>query len=589
MVKLSKLVLYIFCAGLIGNATSPWLWAGKVKTLKVPYQYSTIQSAVDAAKEGDTVLVYPGKYMENIIFRGPNITLKSAEGPAVTKISGGNLGLVMYFANRENLNMVVDGFKIVKGYTNDNGGAIYIANQSSPTIKNCIIKSNYAKKGAGICVIENSAPIIENCIIEKNTAKKQGAGIFVFNSSPSIQNNRIDWNTVLKNEKDISDGAGIFCAGDDSNPVITNNTIQNNHAEVWGGGIIITGCHATITDNIVSNNFAVWHGAGITIVHNNHLTQGSTLVQNNDISNNTVQKIGAGVYLENAVNVVVRENTISNNQVVPGGGYADRDAGGIYAYNTSGVIEYNTVSDNTSKYMAAMDITDGCKLTIEHNTITGNVAEQRWIIILTAGDNKFRYNTVTGNHLEDGAEGFGLLGGAVFVFQGNAELASNLIAENDGGLGGFQSTFSAVNNTIVNNNALLGGLSGGMIIYQSTVDTLANNIFSGNEGYHIYEYLSTFTVSYNNFNNNDRGILYKLKSDGSPSYYTSVQSFNALSYADNNFAVSPSFESASYALTEDSKLVDSGNDSVELPTFDVMGNDRISGNTVDIGAYEYQL
>lgn len=52
-------------------------------TLRVPQEYATIQAAVDAAASGDTVLVGPGTYVENVIIHG-SLTLRSSRGAART-------------------------------------------------------------------------------------------------------------------------------------------------------------------------------------------------------------------------------------------------------------------------------------------------------------------------------------------------------------------------------------------------------------------------------------------------------------------------------------------------------------------------
>ena len=53
---------------------------GLSDTLYVPDDYLTIQEAIDAAVNGDTVLVAPGTYAENIDFKGKAITVTSEQG-----------------------------------------------------------------------------------------------------------------------------------------------------------------------------------------------------------------------------------------------------------------------------------------------------------------------------------------------------------------------------------------------------------------------------------------------------------------------------------------------------------------------------
>jgi hypothetical protein len=59
-------------------------------TINVPAQQPTIQDGINAAVNGDTVLVAPGTYTENINFNGKAITVKSSKGAMATIIDGGN-------------------------------------------------------------------------------------------------------------------------------------------------------------------------------------------------------------------------------------------------------------------------------------------------------------------------------------------------------------------------------------------------------------------------------------------------------------------------------------------------------------------
>ena len=55
--------------------------------LRVPDQFPTIQAALDAAASGDTVLVAPGSYAENLNFQGKDVELRSTGGAAVTTLA----------------------------------------------------------------------------------------------------------------------------------------------------------------------------------------------------------------------------------------------------------------------------------------------------------------------------------------------------------------------------------------------------------------------------------------------------------------------------------------------------------------------
>jgi len=58
-------------------------------TIHVPPDQPTIQAGIDVAVGGDTVLVAPGTYVENIDFKGKAITVTSEQGADVTVIDGG--------------------------------------------------------------------------------------------------------------------------------------------------------------------------------------------------------------------------------------------------------------------------------------------------------------------------------------------------------------------------------------------------------------------------------------------------------------------------------------------------------------------
>ena len=103
-----------------------WILAGflvsapaEAAILQVPYDYTTIMGAYQAASNGDTILVADGIYSgpgnRNLNFAGKLFTLKSENGPANCTINGGPFEYgfpVLRFNNCETPAAVVDGFTI---------------------------------------------------------------------------------------------------------------------------------------------------------------------------------------------------------------------------------------------------------------------------------------------------------------------------------------------------------------------------------------------------------------------------------------------------------------------------------------------
>ena len=229
--------------------------------LLVPDAFPTIQSAIDGAMPGDTVLVADGVYRgdgnRDLTFNGKAITVKSMHGPAACTIQCDGTPedpfRGIWFNSGETETSVLEGFTITGGATlpgaiNDifNGGGILITG-ASPTIRNCTVTGNRSGCwGGGICVTDG-APVIVDCRITANHSDDDGGGIFAWaGASPRIVNT-----LIAANDTALYGGGICLFTGDAE---IVNCTITGNES-TWATGVY--GYQGTIRNTIIWGNSGV--------------------------------------------------------------------------------------------------------------------------------------------------------------------------------------------------------------------------------------------------------------------------------------------------------------------------------------------
>jgi hypothetical protein len=260
--------------------------ATAANVLNVPGTYATIQAAINASSNGDTVVVAPGTYFENIDYKGKLITVQSAQGPSVTTIDGSNLAPVVNFSTNETAAAVIQGFTLQHGNATGafgyEGAGVHI-NFASPTVQGNVVMANTScANGVGIS-IAFASPVIRDNNISGNTKQpgcsgQNGGGIYIRGAGSA----QIIHNTLTNNTTDYGGAISLFAAG---TPTLLNNTISGNGAEYQGGGIYaVNQSDANIVQNLITGNRSPGSGAGLYISPPSG-TRGAFLV-NNTIAGN---------------------------------------------------------------------------------------------------------------------------------------------------------------------------------------------------------------------------------------------------------------------------------------------------------------
>ncbi len=335
---------------------------------------NSIQSGIFAAEVGDTVLVAPGVYYENINFMGKAITIAShflitgdeADIEATVIDGGGNDSVVRIESGEDTLSYLC-GFVIRNGYnsrgggirlyhsgaklenlrirdniaefiyTSDGGGLyadgdFYLQGYRNLIIRNVEITNNQSiassSYGGGFCIIDRYNVLMEDVRVSENnstgnTHAKNGGGSFSSCGDITMINCTIENNQVIAPQSASSGGLSIYMCDDIeiNGCQIIGNSVESSFSRLGGmgisseGEIIIRNC---LIEGNSSNAENIWGDeagcGGLSLV------SGDFLVEDCEISGNSAGSGCGGIGIGLNCNIVLNRVFIHDNISSEGAG-----------------------------------------------------------------------------------------------------------------------------------------------------------------------------------------------------------------------------------------------------------------------------
>jgi len=413
--------------------------------------------------------------------------------------------------------------------------------------------------GKAIAVRSESGP--ENCIIDCNGTEAEHHRGFYFNGGED-KNSIIDGLTVANGYgpgEDVENrwilrGGAILCSA--SSPTIINCTIKGNLGDDRGGGICCTdGSNPTIKNCTITDNFAEYGGGIYCNASSSPIITNCTITGNKGPGCYGICSFGGGIYCRDS-NPLITKCTISSNRADCGGG--------ISCYGSSPTITHCTTIGNSASHHGGGIYCEATSSPIITNcTISGNTSGWGWV----------------------GS------GGGILCYNSSPTITNATITGNSGPWGGgfhlYASNTAITNCTITDNVA---GHSGGGINSLHSNTTLSNCIFWANEApdgsqMHL-EDNSNVSVSYTDVKVDQNDVYigpdctlnWGLGNIDADPYFVEPGYWDA-----NDFWIE-----GDYHLLPDSPCIDTGDPNyiAEPNKTDLDGNPRVSGDAVDMGAYE---
>ncbi len=405
--------------------------------IHVPADQSNIQAGINAAVDGDLVLVAEGTYYENINFMGKAITVASHyyldKRPLHVKrtiINGSqpvnpDSGSVVYFISGEDTNSVLCGFTVTGGtgtaYTIPDfppmrmGGGIYCDLAGAKIVYNRVIDNNlegiWVMGGGFYCgpPYAPSASVLTDNDFESNNITGQymaTGGAINFNAA-----GRITGNTIKKNQAfsygAAAAGGGIAISSWSPEPVyyvvvkgnmVTHNKVLQAETGMPGigshaGGLTMIGTKGIICNNVFMHNevCAVDSGFGAGVVFD--FPPDDLYFRNNIVAENyysgTGNCFGGGFAVWDG-NPTLENNLIKKNIATYGGG------GWIGNAFSFARLTNNTIVENQAAVKGGAIHTTSAEPTVMNSILWNNEAPEESEIFVESGTIHVSYSDIKG-------------------------------------------------------------------------------------------------------------------------------------------------------------------------------------------------
>lgn len=630
--------------------------------------FTIIQNAIDSAQNGDTVLVYPGTYYENLSIITKYITLGSLflttgndQYIHQTIIDGNQSGscLMVYQCVS---NVSINGLSIVNGSGNVWG----------PT----------TTTGGGLLIYESDVSVI-GCVISHNNVTGQGGGIFTRNSQLFLSSTTIKYNSA------IWYGGGILIGNTHCNfDTINKCNIYCNFGS--HGTDIYNGSYSPyIFNHIVVDTFTVLEPDYYYLYSGEYDTIYPGYTLSWDICNGKLNQTSQNIYVStNGSNsndglapdsplkniwfalIKMKSDSISPDTILLEEGVYSQSVGEIFPLSLKrdvsikGASKETTILDAEDKTYHFQGIKFANNYTISDLKVKNGNGDKN----VGFGFGSFMMNKNMNASISNVifTENSGYIGpGGRIKNSNNFKIERTYFIDNLGARAVrithgdsyviHYDTNYIINCTFMNNNAdtnygytggglsLIGKVSAPHTFHVAVINSLfaehlckpitsgqqasgvtlldgvnlhlINSTISNNESINPETwalgvvYASSMNIINSIVYNNDYGSLYMYTDayygennlsvsnslfEGGKDNIAQLSNYNNINYAESNIDTDPLFyygPDFPYNLSDNSPCIDAGTidipEWIELPDTDLAGNPRIYGETIDMGAYEW--